>query len=250
MSEAQSPATAVDKPKLLPVHDDGEFSALLDSDRFAQIQRVAKLFSESDLVPEVFQGKPANCAVALQMAFRMRVDPMMLMQNMYIVYGRPGIEAKLAIALMNSRGPFEGQVQWREEGEGNTRSWTAYATHRGTGERCEATVTWSMVKAEGWLDKKGSKWQTIPGLMGRYRSAMFLGRLYCPEVLLGLPTDDELRDVGTAHAVSGVRVDEAPEVITLPRAKRRQPDERQMAAEPNPPNPRDLKPSGDEHERE
>ena len=206
------------------VRDDSEFAVLLDSDRFAQVQRVANLFAQSNLVPEVFQGKPANCAVALQMAFRMRVDPMMLMQNMYIVHGRPGIEAKLAIALMNSRGPFTGPLQWRLEGDGDDRSWTCFATHRETQERCEATVTWKMVVAEGWHKPRGkgdyqqaSKWTTLPDLMGRYRSAMFLGRLYCPEVLLGLPTNDELVDVG-AHverAVQGARViDDEP--IPLP----------------------------------
>jgi hypothetical protein len=213
--------------KLAPVRDDGEFAVLLDSDRFAQIQRVAKLFSESSLVPEVFQGKPANCAVALQMAFRMRVDPMMLMQNMYIVHGRPGIEAKLAIALMNQRGPFTGPLQWKVEGEGDLRSWTCYATHRETQQTCEATVTWAMVVAEGWHKPRGtgeramaSKWTTLPDLMGRYRSAMFLGRLFCPEVLLGLPTNDELQDVhreAVERVVVGERViDEEP--INMPQA--------------------------------
>lgn len=212
-------AGAAEKPKLLPVVDDSEFSELLDSNRFGQIQRVANLFSQSDLVPEVFQGKPANCAVALQMAFRMRIDPMMLMQNMYIVYGRPGIEAKLAIALINQRGPFTGPLQWRFEGEGTNRSCTCYATHKVTGEKCEARVTWKMVKDEGWLDKKGSKWQTMPDIMFQYRTATFLGRLYCPEVILGLPTGDELHDVGRMTVVSGERVDEGVDVISLPRAK-------------------------------
>lgn len=199
-------ATAPQKMQLSPVNDESEFAELLDSNRFGQIQRVANLFSESTLIPEVFQGKPANCAVALQMAFRMHVDPLMLMQNMYIVAGKPGIEAKLAIALINQRGPFQGPVQWRQEGENETRSWTAYAVHRQTGERCEATVTWQMVVAEGWNGKTGSKWKSLPDLMGRYRSAVFLGRLYCPEVLLGLPTDDELRDIGNERAIVGERV--------------------------------------------
>lgn len=179
----------------LPVIDSGEFAELLDTNRFAQIQRVAALFAESDLVPAVFQGKPANCAVALQMAFRMRVDPMMLMQNMYIVAGRPGIEAKLAIALINSRGPFKGPLQWRFDGTGDDRTCYCYAIHRATDQKCEAAVPWRMVVAEGWLSKSGSKWKTMPEIMFQYRSAMFLGRLYCPEVLLGLPTNDELHDI-------------------------------------------------------
>ncbi len=207
------------RPQLMPVVDTGEFAQLLDSDRFAQIQRVAKLFSESDLVPAVFQGKPANCAVALQMAFRMRVDPMMLMQNMYIIKGRPGIEAKLAIALINSRGPFKGPVQWRFDGEGDGRTCYAYAVHAKTGEKCEASVSWAMVKAEGWLTKDGSKWRTMPEIMFQYRSAMFLGRLYCPEVLLGLPSADELHD--TEIEVEGTAILRRPDrpIIPMPQAR-------------------------------
>jgi hypothetical protein len=218
MSEVEAAVSvpAQERVRLAPVVDSGEFAVLLDSDRFAQIQRVANLFSESDLVPAIFQGKPANCAVALQMAFRMRVDPMMLMQNMYIIKGRPGIEAKLAIALMNSRGPFTGPLQWKDEGAGSDRSWTCFAVHRDTNQQCAATVTWRMVEAEGWSKKDGSKWLTIPDIMGRYRSAMFLGRLYCPEVLLGLPTDDELQDRPHEVHVAGERI--PAEKIELPKA--------------------------------
>ena len=215
-TQVEQPTTnaVATRPTHLPVQDDGEFAQLLDTNRFAQVQRVAKLFAESDLVPEVFQGKTANCAVALQMAFRMRVDPMMLMQNMYIVHGKPGIEAKLAIALINSRGPFDGPIQWRVAGEGENRSWTAFAKHKKTGETCEATVSWAMVKAEGW--DKNSKWKSLPDLMGRYRSATFLGRLYCPEVLLGLPTDDELADVSGMRSVEGEVVDMMPRARAQP----------------------------------
>jgi hypothetical protein len=46
---------------------------------------------------------------------------------------------------------------------------------------------------------------------------MFLGRLYCPEVLLGLPTQDELHDVGE-RVVSGVTLP-ADGQILMPRAK-------------------------------
>jgi len=204
------------KPRPLPVVDTGQFAELLDSGRFGQMQRVAKMFSQSTLVPEIFQGNEANCGVALQMAFRMQIDPMMLMQNMYIVHGRPGIEAKLAIALMNTRGPFTGPLQWKVEGAGDKLVYTCYATHKRTGERCEARIPWSMVVAEGWLGKSGSKWKTMPDIMGQYRSAMFLGRLYCPEVLLGLPSQDELYD-GGERTVQGERVDDA--TISMPRSR-------------------------------
>jgi hypothetical protein len=177
------------------VQDTSMFANLLDTNRFKQMYSISKLFAASELVPKQYQGHPANCMVALQMAFRMEVDPMMFMQNTYIVQGRPGIEAKLAIALVNSRGPFTGPIQWKFDGTGKNRACTAYATHKITDEVCEAEVTWAMVEAEGWASKAGSKWKSIPDLMFRYRSAMFLARLYCPEVLLGMHSVDELHDI-------------------------------------------------------
>jgi hypothetical protein len=52
-----------------------------------------------------------------------------------------------------------------------------------------------MAKAEGWFGKNGSKWKTMPDLMLRYRAATFFGRLYCPELLMGMKVQEEVIDV-------------------------------------------------------
>ena len=52
-----------------------------------------------------------------------------------------------------------------------------------------------MAKLEGWSTKEGSKWKTMPELMIRYRAAAFFGRQYCPDLLLGLMTTEEARDI-------------------------------------------------------
>lgn len=189
------------QPKREPpvVVDDGRFSNWLDTKRYEHIQRVAQAFNASSLVPDHFRGKSnlPNCIIAVQMAFRCGVDPMTFLQNCYIVHGRPGIEAKLAIALANSSGVFSSRIKWRFNGEGRSRSCTAYATDRETGEVLETTVDWQMVEAEGWNKKSGSKWLTMPDIMFQYRSAMFLLRLYAPDVLLGMYSADELQDMHT-----------------------------------------------------
>jgi hypothetical protein len=189
-------------------------SLWLSPQSFEHVQRVAKLFSESSMVPEHYRKNLPNCAIAVQLAFRLDVDPYMLMQRTYIVHGRPGMEAQLVIALVNARGPFSGPIRWRFEGQAGADTWqcTAYANLRNGGGLCEATVDWRMVKAEGWLDKAGSKWKSMPTLMFQYRSATFLARLYCPEVIAGMPTVDELADMGaiptTARPVSPAPADD------------------------------------------
>ena len=181
----------------LPVStDDGEYSMYLDKAKFEHIQRVASVFAASDLVPAHYKGKTANCMIAFNWATRLNIDPLMLMQKTHIIQGKPGMEAQLVIALVNARGPFKGPIQWTLTGEGKNRSCTAYAVHKATNERCKATITWEMVELEGWSKKAGSKWLTIPEQMFKYRSAVFLARLYCPEVILGFQTVDEIVDTG------------------------------------------------------
>jgi hypothetical protein len=53
-----------------------------------------------------------------------------------------------------------------------------------------------MAKAEGWIDKNGSKWKTMPEQMLMYRAATFFCRVFCPEVLAGVQTSDEITDIG------------------------------------------------------
>ena len=180
-------------------------SIFTDMARFELAQRVAKALSVSSIVPRDFQGNIGNCLIAQNLAGRMEVDVFMLMQSMYIVHGRPGVEGKLIIALINKSGMFKGPLRF-EFGE-DRKSCRAVATFL-DGNICEGPlVTWAMVVAEGWnADKpyksgggvQRSKWNTMPELMFQYRAATFFGRIHCPEVLLGMRSNDELDDMTDA----------------------------------------------------
>jgi hypothetical protein len=162
----------------------------------AGLWRLATIYSRTDLVPEQYRGKLDSCYIACEMALRMGIAPFAFMQASYIVHGKPGIEAKLAIAMINTSGLIKGRIRYREtrDQKGVMTACTAFAKDSQSGDEVAATVTWDMVVAEGWLAKGGSKWKTIPEVMFRYRSAMFLVRQFYPEVLMGTPTIDELKD--------------------------------------------------------
>jgi hypothetical protein len=193
-----NPPQAAQSQKII-VQDNSEFSAILDTGKFEQLWRIATIFSNSQLVPAHFQGKKENCFLGLQMAFRLGVDPMMLLQNTFIIGGRPGMESKMIIALINSSGLFEDPLEYEIEGDDPSKPdyrVRAYATRKGTGKVCKGPwIDWKMVKAENWDSKSGSKWKSIPSQMFCYRAASFFGRLYCPERLLGMQTLDELQDI-------------------------------------------------------
>jgi hypothetical protein len=195
--------------------------------KFEHAQRVARVFAESTMVPGQFKGNIGNCVIALNFAERMHVDPFMLMQNMYIVHGRPGVEAKLAIALINGSGKFTDPLDFEMEGEGTDKQkCRAYGTREGTKKVVYGPwVTWQMVVDEGWNKDKTnrqtgevikSKWNSLRDLMFNYRAAMFFARLHCPEVLLGLQTTEEILDfVDLERQVNGsYQMKETPEDLT------------------------------------
>lgn len=168
--------------------------------------RTAKILASSDLVPEgTYKSKPANCLIALDMANRMGMSPLNVMQNLYIVKGKPGWSGQFCIAAANASGRFTPMEFVRLTNDsGDTKGYYARATEIATGKICEgAPVTWDMVKAEGWFDKNGSKWKTMPELMFRYRAAAFFVRNFCPEVLNGLQTIEEIKDVNGYEEPSG-----------------------------------------------
>ena len=167
-----------------------------DTRKFELVQREAKLLAASSLVPKQYQGNVADVVVAMNMARRMNADPLMVMQSLHIIHGKPGWSSQFLIAAFNSSGRF-GAIYY--EFSDDLAECTAVTTELVTGREIRGPkVTLEMAKAEGWSTKAGSKWKTMPELMLRYRSAAFLIRTTAPEIGLGLYTADELRDVKDA----------------------------------------------------
>lgn len=165
--------------------------------RFDQIARLADVFSGSQMVPDHFKNNKANCFIALQMAFRSNIDPMVALQNLYMVQGKPGMSAQLAIALANRSGLLKGPIRFTVSGAGDNMSVTASATTR-DGYEISAEASMEMARAENWV--KNPKYRSMPKVMLTYRAATFLVRQYMPEVLLGMQAHEELEDVQAASA--------------------------------------------------
>lgn len=170
-----------------------------EGERFNLMQREARLFSASPLIPQhLRQGGPeqamANCYIALKMARTMGEDPLVVLQNIHVVNGKAGFAAQYMIARANSSGVFKGRINWRvDRGDPNNLKVTAFATLADTDELVEFMVDMAMAQAEGWT--KNAKYRTMPEVMLRYRSAAFLVRFYAPDVMLGYHTAEEVDDV-------------------------------------------------------
>lgn len=172
-----------------------------NSARFEHFQRVAKAFSSSDLAPQAFKGNIPNTLIALDMADRLKANPLSVMQSIYVVHGRPSWAATFIIGMINASKKFS-PLRFEINGDGDDKACTAWARELETGDRIDGPpVSIRMAKEEGWFGKNGSKWKTMPDLMLRYRAATFFGRLYCPELLMGMTTTEEVYDIDSGQAM-------------------------------------------------
>lgn len=170
---------------------------LMDPAAFQHIQRVAGMYAASPLFPDHLrkggqQAALANAVLVMNIAERLREDPLTVAQQIYFVGGKPGWAATYMIAKANQHGVFKNPIDWNVTGKKDTLSVTAYAELASTGKKVEVTVDMETAKAEGWT--RNSKYQSMPEQMLRYRSATALIRLYCPEVMIGVPPANEVED--------------------------------------------------------
>jgi hypothetical protein len=176
---------------------------------FDAAQRMARALCSSTLVPKEYQGQQglANSLIALEIAGRMRLSPLVVMQNMTPIHGRPTWSSKFLIATVNASGRFSPLRFVFDNPDAPTRC-RVVATDKATAEVLEGeTITLELARKEGWWSRKDrqgnetSKWQTMTGQMLRYRAAAWWANVYCPEIALGLITQEEALDIEPVRAV-------------------------------------------------
>lgn len=187
----------------LVIHGDdatGSIAAFSSHANFQAAARMANALAQSTVVPAAYQGSPANCLVAMELASRTGASVMMVMQNLYVIKGKPSWSGVFLIACVNSCGRFSPLRYEMVGTPGQPGSkCRAVAKELSSGETLEGEwVTWEMAKGEGWVDKNDSKWKTMPGQMFRYRAASFWVKTYAPEISIGMPTGDEMEDIPAA----------------------------------------------------
>ncbi len=198
-----------------------------NEDSFNRAQIMAKQLCSSTMVPKDYQNNIPNTMVAMELANRTGASVLMVMQNMTVIQGKPRWDSQFVIAIINACGRFTplrfryqdlgikevsySETVWQGSSKQKVQklikvrdySCVAYCVDA-NGEVLEGpAVTVETAVKEGWYTKDGSKWPTLTKLMLSYRSATFFGRLYCPDILQGMQSLDEVTDVnGHQHHVS------------------------------------------------
>lgn len=178
---------------------------------FEMQQRMANMYVQSTIVPATYRGNIGNCVIAIDMAQRMSANPLMVMQNLYIVNGNPAWSSKFLISCINMCGRFT-PLRYQFTGKRGTAQYgcRAYAYEKSdTAHKeplCSVWITMEMADREGWTKKSGSKWLTMPDQMLIYRAAAFWSRAYAPEISMGFLTKEEAEDVAYEEIVEDLPV--------------------------------------------
>lgn len=196
-------------------NEGGAISAFASEGNFMSAQRMAKALQASTLTPSEYRGNISNVLIAMELASRIGCSVLMVMQNMSPIRGKPAWSSTFLIASVNASGRFTA-LRFRFQGTEGQDDWgcRAVAKDRDTGEECVgALISIAMAKSEGWYQKKGSKWQTMPEQMLMYRSATFWTRVYCPEIAMGIRPVDEMEDMGFGTPAPSAAASEMEEAL-------------------------------------
>lgn len=177
-----------------------------------EAMQLAKLMSDSELVPKDYRGKPGNVLVAVQMGAEIGVSPMQAIQNIAVINGKPGIYGDLGKALLLKNG-CKVEMLNPEQAKKEGRGWCKITRPDGrTGE-----ASFSIADAEtAKLWKKEGPWTNYPYRMLNWRAFWFAARDAAADLLKGMAGAEELQDIPSESIVDTTAVPQPKRVSESP----------------------------------
>lgn len=155
-------------------------------------------------VPKHLAGSQADCMAVTMQAVQWGMNPFAVAQKTHLINGTLGYEAQLVNAVIVSSGAVLGRFKYRYGG--NWDKFTGSAKDNKTNEaglfievgaqiKGEPEITWGEpVYLQDVKIRNSPLWSTQPKQQLAYLAVKYWARLYCPEVILGVYTPDELED--------------------------------------------------------
>lgn len=191
------PTRAMTAPVCTINPGNGMMGIFADPQAFQGAMNMACALADSTIIPKDYQKNPSNCLIAVEMASRLNASPMMVMQHLFVVNGRPAWSSQWIISMINNSRKYRDVIQYEmgHDPEDGGLSCYAWAIDHAGQKVVGPKITMKMAEAEGWINKNGSKWRTMPEVMIRYRAASFFGRLNCPDMIMGIYSREEVLDM-------------------------------------------------------
>jgi len=173
----------------------------------AQVMDVTKLMSQAGpAVPAHCRGNVGVCFALCLQALEWKMSPFAVANKSYITNDRINYESQLVHAVIEARAPLKQRLGRRYKGEGDNRVCIVFGTFKGETEvREHESPPLSQIRPpfgdkkdrDGNPIRKGSPlWDKKPDVQLFYDTSRDFGRIYCPDVLLGIYTPDEVEQYG------------------------------------------------------
>jgi hypothetical protein len=200
---------------------------VLAINNFGSAWSIASRLAESDLLPRLYRNRPENVLLALDIAARLKVSFVQVVQNLVVTEGRPAWLAPFLIGAVNTCGRFtglrfevetlgkkkvatvmydstrEGYTPRKETVEIEDKRVRAFTFDVKTGDRVNGTwVSLEMAHTAGWYNRPGTQWPLMEEQMLAYRAGAFFQRLHAPELSVGFLTSEEVGDVVATERTS------------------------------------------------
>nr|WP_308226860.1 recombinase RecT [Burkholderia contaminans] len=228
-------------------------AVVLDMTAIESISRVAEIMAAGKAtIPRHLQGNRGDCFAVTMQAMQWGMNPFAVAQKTHLVSGTLGYEAQLVNAVITARAPVTGRINYEWFGEWDriagrfkevpsknnpdekriVRDWTikdeeglgvrVWATFKGESEPRELRLLLAQAGV-----RNSPLWGQDPKQQLAYLAVKRWSRLYCPDVILGVYTPDELeerapRDMGRAeevgHPPSNSRTDAVRSKLASKRA--------------------------------
>ncbi|MEG2273269.1 MAG: RecT family recombinase [Acinetobacter sp.] len=164
-----------------------------------RIQSMAVLMASSKITtPQHLRNNEGDCAAIIMQAFQWGMNPHAVAQKTHLVNGTLGYEAQLVNAVITARAPvkerlhFEWFGDWSKingkDDKSSDKGVRVSATLRG--EQQPRVLEISM--AQVGTVRNSPLWAADPRQQIAYLATKRWARLYCPDVILGVYTPDEV----------------------------------------------------------
>ena len=198
-------------------------NAIFNVQALGQLTAFANLMADSQVtVPAHLAGKPADCMAIVMQAMQWGMNPYAVAQKTHLVNGQLGYEAQLVNAVITSSSAIHGRFHYRYGGDWERCTRTKEVTREKTGKNGKYTVT---ERVRDWTDedeaglyievgailrgeseitwdkplylsqvvtRNSPLWVSKPDQQIAYLGVKYWARLYCPHVILGVYTPDEV----------------------------------------------------------
>ena len=194
-----------------------ESNLIFDNGKFAALERIADIMSSgSCTIPVHLRGNKGDCFAVCMQAAMWGMNPYATAQKTHLVKGTLGYESQLVNAVINTMAPCKDRIhydwygQWErvigkfkvvkgQNGDYQAPGWTS-ADEEGCGVKVWATLknedeprVLELLLSQATV-RNSTLWAGDPKQQLAYLAVKRWSRLYCPEVIMGVYTPDELAE--------------------------------------------------------